>query len=206
MLNLITLPLFLPLFLLELAVASVISSPLPLKDQDFLRILENRDVISRVKAVSNDTTKQQQLSFQVAGLHNKSCPLVLPTLGRYEKYDKYISFIKESHYQNFTRDLYFVLDHPLLPESYILTFKIDRILKPGHYTFFFPIGIFPGLQGIIDVQKVKSKREHEGCLFYIKAYWSGRESIIPNIILELFLETLSTMAIQKLFKISGHSL
>lgn len=141
---------------------------------------------------------QQMIKFFVLGLHKNSCPRVLPLMNRYEEYQKHIKIISESYYNPRNKLLVLVFDFPILPFQVMLQMQLERISASGNYPYILKGGIFPDLKGSIDVSNYKNR-----CLFNVSAYWQGAKSNIPNFILEIFLETVAKMALEKLFRISA---
>lgn len=140
---------------------------------------------------------QQKLIFRHLGMHQKNCRQVMARLGRYENYQDYLDFIKKSTYEESTQILFFTFDSPLMPFPLSLTFQLPRIQGPGVYPFLFTKGIFPNLKGTINVVDHK-----ERCLFFLKAEWQGPHTGIPNLIIEVFSQTLAQKGTEKLFRIS----
>lgn len=170
-------------------------------DRDFLKNLEKNDYLSRAQLNSTKSnsskTKTLELFLQAAGLHKNSCSEVLPILNRYENYEKYLSFIKKSEYDDKNKSLYFLIDSSLWPNQLILTFKLERINKIGYYDFVFPeMGLFPGLKGKIQAQLINNR-----CLIYLTANWKGKDIGVPNWVIGVFLETLCKVGLEKLFNL-----
>lgn len=140
----------------------------------------------------------QNLKFSIAGLHPKSCKYALKTLSLYEEYSRYISFVKKSSYNEENKEINFTLSHILLPYDMLLIFKLPRITTTGIYPFTFEIGILKGLQG-----KIYASNYADRCLFYSTAEWTGPDTGFPNIIFELFSQTLSKLSMEILFRISS---
>jgi hypothetical protein len=151
---------------------------------------------SKVKSFS--LSKEQSLTFSVAGLHSKNCNYAFKTLSRYEDYSKFVSFIKSSRYDELTQTLDFQLSHFLLPFDMQLIFNLPRISGPGTYPFSFDVGIFKNLKGTIFVGQDANK-----CLFYTTAQWQGEDTGVNNTILEVFSEVLSRRSMEILFRISS---
>jgi hypothetical protein len=157
---------------------------------------------SKVKSstlIENGLVKQiQELHFSIAGLHPKSCEYALKKLSLYESYSEFIDFVKESKYDEKKEEINFYLAHPLLPYDMRLIFKLPRIKKPGVYPFTFELGILKNLRGTIYVIDQKNQ-----CLFYSKADWEGLHTGFPDLIFELFSQTLSKLTMERLFRISN---
>ena len=140
----------------------------------------------------------QELHFTIAGLHPKSCEYALKKLSLYENYSSFLDFVKESRYDEATQGINFLLSHPLLPYEMRLIFKLPRIEKPGVYPFTFDIGILKNLKG-----NIYAIEHNKRCLFYTKADWEGAHTNFPNIVFELFSQTLSKLTMERLFRISN---
>lgn len=154
---------------------------------------------SEVQTQKIDTsTNNQSLDFDIAGLHPKSCAFALRKLSLYETFKDHVGFISHSQYNDQTKEVFFAISSVLLPFDMTLQFKIDRMTKPGLYSFTFDKGFLKGLQGHIHVSEYSNK-----CFFYSTAQWMGEETRIPNSVFEFFSKTLSLMMMEKLFKISS---
>lgn len=157
---------------------------------------------SKVKSstlVENNIVSQiQELHFTIAGLHPKSCEYALKKLALYENYSSFLDFVKESKYDEATKGINFLLSHPLLPYDMRLLFKLPRIEKPGVYPFEFDIGILKNLKG-----NIYAIDHNKRCLFFTKADWEGPHTNFPNIVFELFSQTLSKLTMERLFRISN---
>lgn len=140
----------------------------------------------------------QELHFTIAGLHEKSCDYALKKLSLYENYSQFIDFVKESKYDEKNQEINFLLDHALLPYSMRLIFKLPRIEKPGAYPFTFELGILKNLHGTIYAIDHKNR-----CLFFTKADWEGPHTGFPDLLFELFSQTLSKLTMERLFRISN---
>lgn len=146
----------------------------------------------------NDPNKYTQtMNFKVAAIHPLNCTKVLAKLSRYENYHQHVDFIKRSVYDDKKQIVNFSLESDLLPFKMGLRFKIPRIEKPGVYPYQFNHGIFKGLKGNIEVHKYK-----DHCLFYTYANWIGKDTGIPNTIVELFSEGLSKKSFEILFRMA----
>lgn len=141
---------------------------------------------------------QQKLEFIISGLHPNSCSVALQKLSRYEEYSKFIDFVKLSRYNEKTGRIYLYLQASILPFNMALDFKIPRITRPGNYPFEFDKGFLYGLKGEIKVIDGPNKR----CLFFSDARWQGPDSGIPDLIFELFTNTLAEKSMELLFRIS----
>ncbi len=170
---------------------------LPYKKNIKENILEG-DVFSESKVKSLNSDKNQSLAFSIAGLHPKSCSYALKTLSLYEDYSRFLSFVKESHYDESKKEINFLLSHMLLPYDMLLIFKLPRITTTGVYPFVFEIGILKDLHGNIYVSEYKGR-----CLFYSTAQWTGPKTGFPNMVFELFSQALSKLSMEVLFRISS---
>lgn len=170
---------------------------LPYKKNIKENILEGQ-VFSESKVKSFNSNKEQSLNFSIAGLHPKSCTYALKTLSLYEDYSRFLSFVKESRYNEVTKEINFVLSHFLLPYDMRLIFTLPRITTQGTYPFTFDIGLLKNLHGDIHVIDRGSR-----CLFYSTAEWKGPHTGINNIIFELFSQALSRLSMEILFRISS---
>lgn len=141
--------------------------------------------------------KEQSLKFLITGLHNKSCDKALPKLSNYEQYKNLVDFIKDSNYDDKSGRVYFLLESKLLPVRMTLSFNIARISKPGVYDFSFDSGIFMNLRGKIHAYEYKNK-----CLIYSNAHWRGKHTGYPNMMVEMFSETLSKISMETMFRVT----
>lgn len=168
----------------------------------------NQEVIKRVdggevytKSIVDDhqetKEKQQSLKFFITGLHSKNCSLALKKLSLFEQYKNLVDFIKESNYDENKNRVYFLLDSKLLPMKMSLSFNIPRIEKPGIYPFSFDQGIFTNLHGKIHAYEYKNK-----CLIFSEAQWRGKHTGFPNIMVEMFSETLSKISMETMFRLT----
>lgn len=153
---------------------------------------------SNVKDFEKDGKKFQNLNFSIAGLHKKSCNYALKTLSQYEKFNKFVSFVTESEYDENKQEISFRLSHLLLPYDMMLIFNLPRITTPGTYPFRFDIGFLQGLQGNIHVIN-----HHNRCLFYSEAKWSGPDTGLNSLIFEVFSQALTKLSMETLFRISS---
>ena len=161
-------------------------------------IFSESKVKSLVLVTSPKTENIQELNFSIAGFHQKSCEYALKKLSLYESYSLFLNFVKESLYDEEKQELNFLLSHTLLPYDMRLIFKLPRITKEGVYPFEFDRGILKDLKGTIYVEKINNR-----CLFFTKAHWSGPHTGFPNVIFEVFSQTLSKITMERLFRISN---
>lgn len=153
---------------------------------------------SKVTDFEEQNKKMQSLNFSIAGLHKKSCNYALKTLSQYERYNKFLSFVEESSYDDKIGEITFRLSHVLLPYDMMLIFKLPRIKEVGVYPFAFEIGFLKGLNGNIHVINHKNR-----CLFYSEASWKGPDTGVNAYIFEMFSQALSKLSMETLFRISS---
>ncbi len=170
---------------------------LPYKKKIKEKILDGQ-IFSESRVQSFNLNKEQSLNFSIAGLHPKACPYALRTLSLYEDYSRFLSFVKESRYNETTKEIDFLLSHFLLPYNMRLIFNLPRITAPGVYPFSFNIGLLKDLHGNINVINSGNR-----CLFYSTAQWYGPHTGINNTIFEIFSEALSRLSMEILFRISS---
>ncbi len=139
----------------------------------------------------------QDLSFSIAGLHPKSCKIALKTLSRYEKFEKLVSVISKSRYNDAARHVYMYVSSFIPPIKMTLNIVIDRLTKPGVYEFTFTTGFLKGLDGAIHVSEFNSR-----CLFYVESDWVGPDTGYADVFLAFFTRALSEISMKKLFDIS----
>jgi hypothetical protein len=154
------------------------------------------EVIS-VGKVSSPAAKRQQMFLFVSGIHPRNCTRAMRKLSLYENYHLYMDFIKSSTYNEKTQKFSFTIDHLLLPFPMVVTFKIPRITKAGHYPFTFEEGFLKDLKGLVIVEEVGNY-----CLLGLKADWQGPESKIPNLIFATFIQTVGKMGLEHLIRVS----
>lgn len=151
----------------------------------------------KVLALANVTSdaKTQTFHMRAMALHKVKCSKVIRKLAQFENYADWINFIKKSKYQQDINLLTFNADHTLLPFPMIIHIIVERPSKPGKYEFEFPTGLFKGLNGYFEIKDFNKR-----CLFFGKSYWHGPKTKIPNMIIELFSETLSKMGGETLMR------
>lgn len=173
---------------------------MPPLDQSLKAKISDGEIFSESEVTSGTFQEKnwQELKFKIAGLHAKSCSYALRKLSLYENYSQFIDFVKLSEYDEKNELINFKLSHLLLPYDMLLTFRLPRIRMPGIYFFSFDIGILQGLRGEIHVIEEKDR-----CIFFTKANWKGSHTGFPNLIFEIFSETLSKLSMEKLFRISS---
>lgn len=161
-------------------------------------------IFSESKVDSNTLggQKNQSLKFSIAGLHPKNCSYAMKKLSLYENYYQFLDFVKESRYNESTREINFLLSHVLMPYDMRLIFKLERIKAPGVYPFSFDMGILKDLTGNIHVINHTDKGQSR-CLFYTDASWKGPHTKIPDFILEGFSQALAKYSMERLFRLSS---
>lgn len=159
-------------------------------------------VDSNVNSYEKEKEDFQSLKLKGAAYHVDSCKKVFGTLGQYENYKKMISFIKESHYNEKNKRVFFLLSHFLLPFDMVMDFKIPRIKDEGMYTFKFDQGFLKSLIGEIFVQNLNEEKYK--CFISIDIKWSGPDSPFPDFIFQYFSKVLLNRSIKKLWSESNH--
>ena len=173
---------------------------LPLRD-DIKKSIESGNVYSnsQVFSFTESDEKRQSLDFIIAGLHPKSCQFALKKLSLYEKYKDFLSIIKESDYDESTKQISFVFSHGLLPVSMGLIFNLPRIRKEGIFSFYFDRGFLAGLKGQIHVINNQGK-----CLFYTRARWEGPHTGYSDTLFSFFSGAFTKLAMENLIRISSN--
>lgn len=190
-------------FLVQVAQAKVVSDSdalitwrtLPYNDATKEKLSEGGFFVE--SKVTNPTQKLQELHFQIAGLHPKSCRFALRKLSQYERFSEELDFVKKSGYDDQEGRIRLLLSSSLLPYNMILHFKIPRIKKPGLYPYQFDDGFLQGLTGHIHVSEHQKR-----CLFYGTANWKGPDTGINSLVFEFFSQALGRLAIENLFRFS----
>lgn len=181
-----------PLYSQELTIEN-----LPLKKNIKEKITQGF-IISESKVNNLNQKKEQSLDFYIAGLHSKSCAFALKTLSQYENFSKFLSFVKESQYDERKGEINFLLSHILMPYEMRLVFKLPRITKIGSYPYRFDDGFLKNLNGEIKVMNFGEK-----CLFYTNAQWRGPHTGFSASVFELFSQALAKLSMEVLFRISS---
>lgn len=158
-----------------------------------IEYIENGEII--VDAQVESMMPNQSFKMNVAAMHPKSCHRILKKLSIFENYEKWISFIKSSKYNDKRRLWTIRADHALLPYPMIVHILVDRPTKTGTYEFTFPTGMFTGLKGHFIIKKHKNK-----CAFFAKSNWVGKDTKIADFIIELFSETLTKIGGEIIFR------
>ena len=146
--------------------------------------LINHQILSKAKVTTDDN--YQKFLFKVMALHKKKCTRVLRKLSLLEEYANWIDFIKSSTYKEESHLLTVAADHPLLPFPVTIHIIMERPTKQGHYTFYFPTGIFSGLTGSFEIIEIDKK-----CFLFGQSSWKGKRTKIPGFVIEVFSEPLS---------------
>lgn len=149
-----------------------------------LKELENSEIL--VSADVETEKKFQTFDLKAMALHKKTCSIALRKLSMLEEYPNWISFIKSSEYDETLKLWTIRANHTLLPYPMIVHITVERPTKEGEYKFVFPTGIFTGLGG-----KFIIKEYNKRCLFFATSHWKGKDTKIPDFVIELFSETLS---------------
>lgn len=169
---------------------------LPFTPNTLKRVMEKNEIISICKVNSEKIKKKQNLDFRIIGLHSQSCDQALKKISQYENFSQYISSITSSNYHSETQRIELTVSAPLLKNSFILNFKIERITTAGTYPFLFDNGFLKGLTGNIHVTE-----QNQRCLFLLTAVWDGPDTGFNSTILEIFITTITRIGMEKLFKI-----
>lgn len=154
-------------------------------------------VVISIGKVHSPADKEQQMMLFVSGIHPRNCQRAMRKLSLYENYSSYMEFIKQSSYNEKKGEVNFVMDHALLPFPMVLTFKIPRITKAGHYPFSFDHGFLKNLKGTVAVAEVG-----KFCLLSLKTDWRGPETKIPNMAFEAFIQTVGKIGLEHLMRVS----
>ena len=143
-----------------------------------------------VLANSDVTTKNNQQVFKLKALayHSVGCQRALRKLSLLEEYHNYIGFIDRSTYQEKSKLFTLRASHTLLPFPMIIHILVDRPTQVGVYPFVFPTGMFQGLRGEFEIKEFKGR-----CLFYAHSLYKGKKSKIPDLVVQVFSETLSKL-------------
>lgn len=159
--------------------------------------LKDKEVISYGFVKSKDAV--QNLRAHIFTLHPKNCAFALNKLSKYEELKNHIDFIKVSRYSPKTKDLYFYLDHALMPFPMSLQFELERMTKTGNYPFTFKRGMLKDLKGVIFIRE-----ENKRCFLGSTVKWTGPKTKIPDLVFEVMAQTLAEKALQKLVRISSY--
>lgn len=156
-----------------------------------------KGVVISVGNVTSPTDKEQQMMLFVSGVHPRNCTRAMRKLSLYENYSSYMDFIKKSSYDEKKEQMYFVIDHMLIPFPMHVTFKLPRITKEGHYPFTFDHGFLKDLKGTVAVKNIG-----KFCLLTLKTDWRGPETNIPNFPFSAFIQTVGKMGLEHLIRVS----
>lgn len=149
---------------------------------------------SKVKTIK----KKQSIKYFAAALHPQSCARSFRKLSLVDEYQNYLSYVKSSKYFDNTKVFQMKVDHMLLPFPMVIDIKIEKPSIPKTYPFYFLNGILKNLKGKMYMKNIEGR-----CLYYIKAKWRGRKTIMPDAILELASQTLTVITTQTLFRVSN---
>ena len=149
-----------------------------------MRYFNNAKILA--KSEVDDFDDKQSFGMKALVKHPRKCSKALRKLSLLEQYQDWINFIKMSKYDPKNRLFTIKADHPLLPFPMIVHIIVDRPTKEGRYPFVFPTGMFRGLSGYFEIREFNKK-----CVFYAHSNWIGKKTKIPNIVIEIFSETLS---------------
>ena len=152
------------------------------------RILADADV-------DTDDNNQQTFRLKAMAMHKKTCRKVLRKLSMLENYADWIDFVKRSSYHEKSKLFTLKADHPVLPNPMIVHIIVDRPTKMGRYNFTFPTGMFTGLTGHFEITEF-----NKNCHFDAESYWKGKKGSIPDLIIEIFAETLSKIGGETLMR------
>lgn len=162
-----------------------------------IEAVKNKEIISDADVETKDN--EQYFVMNGAALHNKSCTTAFRKLSRLENYKDYVDFISQSNYKK--KDRLFVVraDHTLLPFPMLVYIIVDRPTKEGKYPFSFPTGIFPGLSGDFIIKEINGR-----CALYVHSFWKGKKTKIPDLVIEMFSETLARIGGEVLIRKSQY--
>lgn len=165
---------------------------------------DNRVIVnSVVETAKKGNEEQQKMVVRVAGIHGKSCAESSVTLAQYEKYKDYITFVKSSDYKD--GKVYLTLKAEPIPVQFSLDLKIERLKDPGIYPYLMGVGIFEGMTGEVHFYDfVDTKSQKKKCFYYSDAFWQGKHTGYPNILVETFTTTIAKKGLERLFIMSGH--
>lgn len=161
--------------------------------QNSIKALEKDKIITEAIVISDQDS--QTFTFKAAGYHNKKCNIVLRKLSQLEQYHNWIDFITTSTYNEKSRLYTVSADHSLLPFKMIVYIIVDRPTKEGSYPFSFPISIFKDLKGKFVIKEINNR-----CALYAESFWHGKKTKIPDLVIELFTETLAKLGAHMLIR------
>lgn len=142
-----------------------------------------------VDSVATSGKNKQSFNMKAMALHPKSCLKALRKIQRFDLYPEWISFIKKAKYNEQKSLLTLSADHILMPFPMTVEILTKKPKAPGVYQFSFPSGMYKGLKGTYTIKEINHR-----CLFYAQGEWQGKKSRVPNMILELFTQTLTKIA------------
>lgn len=170
---------------------------LPLEKKLKEKVFNGTHIVKSEVETSKDGLTQT-FDFSISGRHKRSCRFAIRKLKQYEKFKDYIGIVKKSDYDEKTKELYILMDPPILSGDLILNFKIERIKKSGVFPFKFEKGFLTGLTGEIHVSEHRRK-----CLFHIESRWKGNKTKYHDRIISTFALVASKLAMDRLFKVSS---
>lgn len=180
----------------ELALDAIFKEHWPLSRNQKSYLIDGKVLATaKVDSFSEKNKKLQSLDFNTAAINPKPCHKILRKLSVYEDIHHHLSFVEKSSYDEDKKEIYLLLQASVLPYKMSLKFKIPRITKAGEYPYRFEGGIFDQLHGVIRVYDWNKR-----CVFHTSAKWSGKDTGIPDLAVELFSETLSKIGFEKLFR------
>ena len=151
-----------------------------------IEYLHKGKVLAQSQVKSKEKT--QKFDLKAMAYHSVRCSKALRKLSLLESYNDYIGFIKSSKYNDKNKLFTLTADHTLLPTPMIIHIIVDRPTKMGKYPFTFPTGIFRGLKGYFEITEFNKR-----CLLYAQSHYNGKASRFPDIVIEMFSETLSKL-------------
>jgi hypothetical protein len=171
---------------------------------NFDYLLEGRVIVnSVVEDMKVGDKSQQKMVVHVAGIHGKTCAESAAIMSQYENYKTYITFVKESDYRD--GKVYLTLKADPIPVQFALDLKIERIKEPGTYPYLMGLGIFQGMTGEVHFYEYDDeKTQKKKCFYYANAFWQGKDTGYPNLIMETFTATIAKKGLERLFIMSGH--
>lgn len=167
-------------------------------------LLESRVIVnSVVENVEAKPEQQQKMVVTVAGIHGRTCAESAVILSQYEKFKDFIAFVKSSDYRD--GKVYLTIKADPIPVQFALDLKIERIKEPGIYPFLMGLGIFQGMTGTVQFYEYQDeKSQKKKCFYFADAYWQGKDTGYPNLIMETFTATIAKKGLERLFIMSGH--
>lgn len=167
-------------------------------------LLEGRVIVnSVVEDAKNKDEEQQKMIVQVAGIHGKNCSDSAAIISQYENFKSYIPFVKESDYRD--GKVFLTIKAEPIPVQFGLDLKIERIKEPGIYPYLMGLGIFQGMTGEVHFYDyIDEKTQKKKCFYFANAFWQGKDTGYPNLLMETFTATIAKKGLERLFIMSGH--